>query len=173
MKIPYALIDYLVHFHCKRDYFECHEILEEYWKKEGKSNKIWVGFIQIAAAFYHYRRNNFRGAKKLMQSAYTIMCEEETQLESLGFDPMQLLLQLKQTIHRLNHSDSYKAIRLPIKHDTLLKKYINACRLNGLSYQETIDDAYIINKHLLRDRSEIILTRQVSMQMKSRSRKNL
>ncbi|PAD68333.1 hypothetical protein CHH83_14265, partial [Bacillus sp. 7586-K] len=27
-------IDFLVHFHCDRDYFECHEILEEHWKKD-------------------------------------------------------------------------------------------------------------------------------------------
>ena len=29
---PEAFISYLIEFHATRDYFECHELLEEYWK---------------------------------------------------------------------------------------------------------------------------------------------
>lgn len=51
---PKAYIEYLVHFHSDRDYFECHEILEEHWKQDGR-NKGWLVLIQTAVAFYHYR----------------------------------------------------------------------------------------------------------------------
>lgn len=49
---PKAYIDYLVYFHGLRDYFECHEVLEEHWKKDDKAErkKYWVGLIQIAVA---------------------------------------------------------------------------------------------------------------------------
>lgn len=30
---PTAYIKYLFHFHTDRDYFECHELLEEHWKQ--------------------------------------------------------------------------------------------------------------------------------------------
>ncbi|MCD2486520.1 DUF309 domain-containing protein, partial [Staphylococcus aureus] len=49
---PKAYIDYLVEFHATRDYFECHEILEEYWKEDPpkKRKRYWVGFIELAVA---------------------------------------------------------------------------------------------------------------------------
>ncbi len=62
---PKAYIDYLVEFHATRDYFECHEILEEYWKEDPpkKRKRYWVGFIQLAVALYHHRRQNTAGQK--------------------------------------------------------------------------------------------------------------
>ena len=33
MVYPEAYIEYLMYFHGNRDYFECHEVLEEYWKE--------------------------------------------------------------------------------------------------------------------------------------------
>ena len=30
---PEAYTDYLCYFHGARDYFECHEVMEEYWKE--------------------------------------------------------------------------------------------------------------------------------------------
>ncbi|WP_205628902.1 DUF309 domain-containing protein, partial [Acinetobacter baumannii] len=47
---PEALIDYLVYFHADRDFFECHEVLEDYWKSLPKEERslFWVGLIQIA-----------------------------------------------------------------------------------------------------------------------------
>ena len=47
---PEAYIDFLVHFHGDRDWFECHERLEEYWKEHPDDPKsdTWVGLIQVA-----------------------------------------------------------------------------------------------------------------------------
>ncbi len=39
MMYPNAYLDYLVYFHGHRDYFECHEVLEEYWKKDQAGKK--------------------------------------------------------------------------------------------------------------------------------------
>ena len=66
MNFPQKYIEYLVHFHGDRDYFECHEILEEYWKKIDNGNKesIWVGLIQLAVANYHHRRKNLTVPKE-------------------------------------------------------------------------------------------------------------
>lgn len=49
---PQAYIEYLEYYHGARDYFECHEVLEEYWKENPSSplSAAWVGLIQLAVA---------------------------------------------------------------------------------------------------------------------------
>ncbi|WP_460291943.1 DUF309 domain-containing protein, partial [Bacillus cereus] len=36
---PTEYIQFLIHFHGDYDYFECHEILEEYWKTKPRGNR--------------------------------------------------------------------------------------------------------------------------------------
>ena len=52
----------------ERDYFECHEVLEEVWRhQQDPERELTQGIIQIAVALYHASRDNFVGARKLMQ----------------------------------------------------------------------------------------------------------
>ncbi|WP_218197281.1 DUF309 domain-containing protein, partial [Pseudomonas sp. 2995-1] len=63
MNYPDAYIEYLIEFHGTRDYFECHEIMEEYWKKN--KEKHWHTLIQLAVAIYHERQHNYDGSLRL------------------------------------------------------------------------------------------------------------
>ena len=84
---PEAWLDYLFEFHATRDYFECHEILEEYWKSvpEGDPDRgVWVGLIQLAVALYHHRRGNRAGALKMYRGAAARLRPEA--LDRLGLD---------------------------------------------------------------------------------------
>ncbi|MBI4463946.1 MAG: DUF309 domain-containing protein [Acidobacteria bacterium] len=48
-------------------FFECHEVLEEAWlDATGSQKTILQGLIQVAVAFYHLRRENFVGARRLL-----------------------------------------------------------------------------------------------------------
>jgi hypothetical protein len=50
-----------------RQYFECHETLEELWQEEqGQVRDLYKGLIQIAAAFVHITRGNHTGARRLL-----------------------------------------------------------------------------------------------------------
>lgn len=40
---PEAYVAFLHEFHTTRDYFECHEILEEYWKEDPLSSAKNIG----------------------------------------------------------------------------------------------------------------------------------
>ncbi|MBX9686029.1 MAG: DUF309 domain-containing protein [Candidatus Obscuribacterales bacterium] len=52
----------------QREFFECHEVLEEVWKQQnGADKQVTQGIIQIAVAYYHYLRANRNGALKLLQ----------------------------------------------------------------------------------------------------------
>jgi predicted metal-dependent hydrolase len=59
-------VQFLHHFNVTRDYFECHEVMEELWMEEGRS-LLCQGLLQIAVGLYHYRNDNVSGAIKLLQ----------------------------------------------------------------------------------------------------------
>lgn len=87
-KFPTSYIQYLAHFHGDRDYFECHETLEEYWKATDAGNKksIWVALILLAVSTYHHRRNNFPGAIRTLTKAEEIFSETKEATARLGID---------------------------------------------------------------------------------------
>lgn len=51
----------------KREFYDCHEILEAVWKKQAEPERqLTQGIIQIAVAYYHALRGNKAGAIKLL-----------------------------------------------------------------------------------------------------------
>lgn len=49
------------------EYFECHEVLEDIWRAEPDPVRaLYQGILQIGVAFHHLRRDNWRGAVKLL-----------------------------------------------------------------------------------------------------------
>ncbi|MBI3076356.1 MAG: DUF309 domain-containing protein [Deltaproteobacteria bacterium] len=51
-----------------RDFFECHEVLEELWRSEsGEPRAFYQGLIQLAVGFYHLVNGNYRGATSVLQ----------------------------------------------------------------------------------------------------------
>jgi uncharacterized protein len=52
-----------------REWFECHETLEDLWMGEsGMLRDFYQGVIQIAIALHHWKRDNFEGAMKLLKT---------------------------------------------------------------------------------------------------------
>lgn len=50
-----------------RLFFECHEYLEGIWKAtSGPEKGFFHGIVQVAAAFYHFEKENWHGATTLM-----------------------------------------------------------------------------------------------------------
>lgn len=168
---PKPYIDYLVFFHSFRDYFECHEVLEEYWKEKNKEEIVWVGFIQLAVSMYHYRRNNYVGALKLLKSAINIFNSENT--SDYGLDHQKFLKLLKQKQNDITFQHPYEPIQLPIIDEGLLRE----CRVHSLEQgkewgkHNSCHDPFIIHKHSLRDRHSVILEREQSLKKKNKDRK--
>lgn len=61
-------VAYLVYFNRDRDYFECHEVLEELWLERNR-DPFYKGLLQIAVGLFHARRGNQTGARKMLRSA--------------------------------------------------------------------------------------------------------
>lgn len=146
---PQAFIDYLIYFHAERDYFECHEVLEHYWKTHGKE-KIWAGLIQLAVAMYHYRRHNYNGALTLIKKSYSILAEEE--LENLGFNKTVFLRKVKEMSEQIAHKLPYQDMNLPIADVSLYERCLQICQDKGLVWQKPSDlqNEFLIHKHIRR-----------------------
>lgn len=69
----------------KGEYFECHEMVEDIWKRsEGLDQQHYQGIIQLAVALNHYQNGNFQGAMGLYGKA----CEKWDRLPAnyMGLD---------------------------------------------------------------------------------------
>jgi len=67
MKYDPRYVQFLHLFNNKRDYFECHEVLEDLWMDDAR-DPFWQGLLQVAVAHFHGRNGNVGGAVKLMEA---------------------------------------------------------------------------------------------------------
>lgn len=91
-------VEFLYYFNVKRDYFECHEVMEELWMEEGR-NPLYQGLLQVAVGLYHHRNGNVGGAIKLFTQALEKL--EFYPRLSLGVDLGKLTDDTKAYLNRL------------------------------------------------------------------------
>jgi len=167
---PHEYLSYLVHFHADRDYFECHEILEEYWKSLSNESRsaVWVGLIQIAVGLYHHRRGNFAGAKKMLASAIRILHKHAAEVERLALDVNTLTSLLTERLSRIQSGEPYESLELPITDAALLEACRQLAAQKGLVFGQRSDlsNDYLLHKHTLRDRTDVIEERKRSLKQK-------
>ena len=161
---PKEYISFLVEFHGTRDYFECHEILEEYWKETapGERDSHWVGLIQLAVALYHFRRGNTAGAAKTIRKACEIFQAKRPEIQALGLDDQKLLTAAGEIEDRIKNGLPYVSPNLPITDSSLKSACGMACEKAGLEWGLPSDPAntFLVNRHRMRDRSEVIKERK-------------
>ncbi|PLR76369.1 DUF309 domain-containing protein [Bacillus sp. V3-13] len=168
---PKAYISYLAHFHGDRDYFECHEILEEYWKSiNGEKDSVWVGLILTAVSAYHHRRGNFSGAHKTLKKAISIFEPKRDQLAKLGLDDELLLENLNDVLTAIEDQEPYASFTLPISDKALIASCIQECEFKGMNWRSPSDlhDENLLHRHFLRDRTDVIEERDRAKREKNR-----
>lgn len=148
-------VEYCTFFNGNQDYFECHEVLEDYWKKVAPSNKKHplVGYIQLAAGMYHWRRNNVMGAIRLLKKAYKnfLLNEKSSFFEYVNY--IELCMNCLESIRNCEAGKSFNAFQIRFLNDTLtalVNQKID--ELPELSYE------FLLNKHMLRNREDILGT---------------
>jgi hypothetical protein len=84
-------------------YFECHEFLEEVWKKESGDEKAFLkGLIHAAVAFYHLEYENYKGTINYITRSYKRLKEFEPVF--LGVDIKVFLTELEGYLRHLEKS---------------------------------------------------------------------
>ncbi|ALP35183.1 hypothetical protein ASL14_02310 [Paenibacillus sp. IHB B 3084] len=91
-------VTYLVYFNRDRDYFECHEVLEELWLKLDR-DPVYKGLLQIAVGLYHFRNGNFRGGHMLLDSAVHKL--EHASPQALGINMEKLVNEARACARQL------------------------------------------------------------------------
>ncbi|HIW35084.1 MAG TPA: DUF309 domain-containing protein [Candidatus Paenibacillus intestinavium] len=169
MVYPKEYINYLIEFHATRDYFECHELLEEYWKEHPNDGNeaFWVGCIQVAVGQYHERRNNLRGARLMYESAI----EKFTMLPQVvkGIDVHNITVQLQQHVQACQLQLPYNDMKFIIVDPQLGELCEQEVALRNLRWDISSKEVSeeIIHRHKLRDRSDVIAARQEALRKKS------
>lgn len=157
-------VDYCIYFNGNQDYFECHEVLEEYWKivAPGDKNHVFVGFIQLATGLYHWRRNNFNGAIRTLQKAYVNFQANENSPYLIPIDKEDLVNHIEKSMIMITHHKPFQSFSITIK-DSALQQIVQ----EAIRYLPSQDNHYIIHKHKLRNRDDILQARE----SKKRSRR--
>ncbi|MCS7460126.1 DUF309 domain-containing protein [Paenibacillus doosanensis] len=81
-------VEFVYYFNVARDYFECHEVMEELWLEEGRA-PLYQGLLQVAVGLYHHRNGNVSGAVKLFTAALEKL--EPRQKAEAGIDLVRLV----------------------------------------------------------------------------------
>jgi uncharacterized protein len=171
---PQPYLDYLIQFHAERDYFECHEILEEYWKSAPPAERklIWVGLIQIAVGLYHQRRGNRNGAEKMLGNALKLVRQHQHELSELGLDAPALTALLEKRLDDLQQGVPYVSLDLPMIDPGLQEAYRCACIAHNLPECSISDmtNSFLLNKHTLRDRRDVLEERMRQLKLREAGR---
>jgi predicted metal-dependent hydrolase len=171
-KYPKAYIEYLCHFHGDRDYFECHEVLEEYWKEytTQERDSIWVALILLAVSFYHFRRGNKAGAKKTALKSLNLCSNLHKELEQLGLNPVKVMKMLEAHLSDIHHQRPYKSPSLPIIDPELQFQCNDFCMTQSFSFGQESDlsRSDLLHRHKMRDRSEIIELRKLALSKRAK-----
>ncbi|QTD42218.1 DUF309 domain-containing protein [Sporosarcina sp. Te-1] len=151
-------IHFIVYFNRNQDYFECHEVLEEYWKSIPGSNKKHplTAFILLATGLYHWRRGNFNGGRRTLSKAEKQFIDFQP-LYRQEIDFEQLLLDLKMAIESVDAKKSFRSFTILLSSDRLLGYVTEAA--DQMDLLPLGSDA-VIHKHMLRDRTDILISRQ-------------
>ncbi|MYL28620.1 MULTISPECIES: DUF309 domain-containing protein [Halobacillus] len=148
---PALYLEYLAHFHGTRDYFECHEVLEEHWKNTTPRSRqsVWVLLIQTAVAMYHDRRGNQNGAATLLKRCINNLPSQRESLLHLGLDPAHLEKQLAAELSRVRSGQPYVSWNFCIVDPQLLQDVQYLCQKWGVVFgsPSRMSDDNLIHKH--------------------------
>lgn len=93
-------------------YFECHELLEGVWRATpGPERAFYHGVVQVAAAFYHYEKRNFHGARTLLTKGLQKLEEFPDQYREVDLGAFRGLL--RSWLERFNAGTRNTPEKLP------------------------------------------------------------
>ena len=162
-------IEYCTYFNGNRDYFECHEVLEEYWKQQAPGDKLHplVGYVQLATGMYHWRRNNNIGALKILKKAIKNFSMNKSSPYFDFIDFKTLYKNTELVIQAIEKNESFSPFKLTFTNAEFASKVQE--QINQLT---KLPSEYLLHKHMLRDRSDILEMRRLKQIEKLRLSSN-
>lgn len=117
-----SFVQFLKEFNDVYDYFECHELLEDYWKEVAPRQKKHplAALILLSTSMYHWRRGNIVGAIKTMNGSIKRLEEtyQSTFYESINFT--KLMQDVTHSINLMAQKQAFRKFTIEITNDHLL-----------------------------------------------------
>lgn len=153
-------VKFIIYFNDNQDFFECHEVLEDYWNSfpvRTKEHPL-IGYILLATGMYHWRRGNTTGALRTLKKAQRRMAtmQKTTPAFTEGIDFNHLVRKTDETLQFIKNHKPFRPFLIKIQ-STEIQQHIEQI-IPTLELLPPESDA-IIHKHLLRDRTEVIKLR--------------
>ena len=153
-------VNFIVYFNENQDFFECHEVLEEYWKSLPNitKNHPLTGYILLSTGMYHWRRGNTIGALRTLKKAIERMTKSSEAYpefsDGINFD--ELCGNVNQSIKHIEVGQAFVPFQIEITSSDIVSLMTEiAPSMELLPFGSDI----VIHKHMLRDRSDIIRER--------------
>lgn len=151
-----SFVQFIKEFNESHDYFECHEVLEDYWKEVAPRQKkhALTALILLSTAMYHWRRGNLPGASKTMNTSLQRLHETS----NFSIFEMINVEKLKQdmiiSFQNIQDSQKFSPFQIQVMDSNLLSL------VDSLEIEISEDVQFLMHKHMLRDRSEILEERE-------------
>ena len=146
---------YLIEFHITRDYYACHDYLEQWWFELGNpKNHLLMAFIMLAVSCYHYRADNLKGARILLDKATPIFESNGNLIGNYGIDQQALFKSIDHLKSELCHYRPFVDINLVFLDETIsdnLLEYANQHHLT-LYAPSDLHNLHLIHKHKFKHR---------------------
>ncbi|WP_432359130.1 DUF309 domain-containing protein [Sporosarcina sp. UB5] len=153
--------NFIVYFNRNQDFFECHEVLEEYWKSiPGYSkNHPLTAYILLSTGLYHWRRGNVDGAYRTLVKAkerfLTFNKHDIHYTENINYK--QLVQDTETSIEKIRKGESFTPFLIVITSESLKESVEEIAQTMELL---PVGSEAVIHKHMLRDRSDILEERE-------------
>lgn len=105
-------VAFVAHFNGDRDYYECHEYMEELWLEEGR-HPLLQALLQAAVGLHHWSNGNIPGAVKLSRLAHAKLTGQTDVF--LGLDLAALRADLERSLSLLDRDAPRPALFTPYK----------------------------------------------------------
>ncbi len=144
---------FMVYFNNNQDYFECHEVLEEYWKSIPSSDKNHplATYILLATGMYHWRRGNFAGAIRTLRKVEKNLPAFPANYTA-EIDFQQLVTHVHYTLERVEKELPFESFSFTIT-SSILQAHVELAQQSMILLP--FGSEAVIHKHMLRDRSDI------------------
>ncbi|WP_268626299.1 DUF309 domain-containing protein [Paenibacillus alvei] len=132
--LPYdrLYIQFIKLFNEERDYYQCHDVMEELWLEEGRK-PLLQGLLQVAVGLHHFQNGNRPGAIKLLTAALQKLDAYPDII--MGIDLEQLRNDSEETLDKLCNCDAslppFQDLTIRIV-DKELAALIECCELPSL-----------------------------------------
>lgn len=116
MKHKEKYCEFIKIFQEERDFFKCHEILEDIWVEETKCETrkhVSINLLLVAVALHHWRNKNFKGAIQVLENSLNNYDEISLELEKLNINSKELKVIILDVLEELKNGNEYKEIYLP------------------------------------------------------------